>query len=36
MRLNDFSEDKTEISKEILNRLGVKIPANKNKFNISD
>ncbi|WP_291631994.1 hypothetical protein, partial [Clostridium sp.] len=34
MRLNDFSEDKTEISKEILNRLGVKIPSNKNKFNI--
>ncbi len=34
MRLNDFSEDKTELSKEILNRLGVKIPSNKNKFNI--
>lgn len=34
MRLNDFSEDKTELSKEILNRLGIKFPASKLQFNI--
>ncbi|MCF0126398.1 MAG: toprim domain-containing protein [Clostridia bacterium] len=34
MRLKDYSEDCTEISREILTRLGINVPANKRQFSI--